>query len=164
MRSFKGVSSFVLQFCCSMNLIAATRAEGGLVSLSITIDLLKRVFTWFDYSQMISNYWSSSVAASSAWRGPRRSWTCTMLAEQMFQTGSPAGMLSQVSSRSFLTGGDSIILDIWNLRKNSCRNYLPLPGYDKHGRQVILMRPGKMDPTQTNLEEALSVRPVPTPL
>ena len=30
-RSFKGVSSFVLQFCCSMNLIAATRAEGGLV-------------------------------------------------------------------------------------------------------------------------------------
>ena len=36
---------FCLQFCCSMNLIAATRAEGGLVSLSITIDLLKRVFT-----------------------------------------------------------------------------------------------------------------------
>ena len=30
-KSFKGVSSFVLQFCCSMNLIAATRAEGGLV-------------------------------------------------------------------------------------------------------------------------------------
>ena len=38
-----------------------------------------------------------------------------MPAEQMFQTGSPAGMLSQVSSRSFLTGGDSIIHDIWNL-------------------------------------------------
>jgi len=35
-------------------------------------------------------------------------------------------------------------------------NYLPLPGYDKHGHQVILMRPGKMDPTQTNLEEALT--------
>ena len=32
-KSFKGVSSFVLQFCCSMNLIAATRAEGGLVRL-----------------------------------------------------------------------------------------------------------------------------------
>ena len=35
-KSFKGVSrifqwSFVLPFCCSMNLIAATRAEGGLV-------------------------------------------------------------------------------------------------------------------------------------
>ena len=30
-KSFKGVASFVLQFCCSMNLIAATRAEGGLV-------------------------------------------------------------------------------------------------------------------------------------
>ena len=37
-KSLKGVSrifqkSFVLQFCCSMNLIAATRAEGGLVLL-----------------------------------------------------------------------------------------------------------------------------------
>ena len=32
-ESFKGVSSFVLQVFCSMNLIAATRAEGGLVSL-----------------------------------------------------------------------------------------------------------------------------------
>jgi len=32
-------------------------------------------------------------------------------------------------------------------------NYLPLPGYDKHGRQVILMRTGKIDPTQTNIEE-----------
>ena len=36
-KSFKGVSrifqwSFVLQFCCCMNLIAATRAEGGLVN------------------------------------------------------------------------------------------------------------------------------------
>ena len=36
-KSFKGVSrmfqwSFVLQFCSCMNLIAATRAEGGLVS------------------------------------------------------------------------------------------------------------------------------------
>ena len=30
-QSFKGVSGFVLQFCCSMNLIAATLAEGGLV-------------------------------------------------------------------------------------------------------------------------------------
>ena len=155
--------SFFLQFCSWMNLIAATRAEGGLVSLSIKIDLL-RVFTWFDYSQMISNYWSSSVVVSSAWRGQKKSLTCTMPAEQMFQTGSPAGMLSQVSSRSSLAGGGSIILDIWNLRKNSCRNYLPLPGYDKHGRQVILMRPGKIDPTQTNLEEALTVSPVPTPL
>ena len=37
MKNFKGVSrifqwSFALQFCHSMNLIAATRAEGGLVS------------------------------------------------------------------------------------------------------------------------------------
>ena len=32
-KSSKGVSSFVLQFFCSMNLIAAIRAEGGLVSL-----------------------------------------------------------------------------------------------------------------------------------
>ena len=30
-KSSKGVSSFALKFCCSMNLIAATRAEGGLV-------------------------------------------------------------------------------------------------------------------------------------
>ena len=31
-KIFKGVSrSFVLQFFCSINLIAATRAEGGLV-------------------------------------------------------------------------------------------------------------------------------------
>ena len=34
-KSFKGVSSFILQFCCSMNLIAATRAEGGLVCLQV---------------------------------------------------------------------------------------------------------------------------------
>ena len=33
MKSFLGDSSFVLKLCCSMNLIAATRAEGGLVSL-----------------------------------------------------------------------------------------------------------------------------------
>merc|ERR1712013_330536 len=32
-------------------------------------------------------------------------------------------------------------------------DYLPLPGYDKHGRQVILMRPGKLDPTQPNILE-----------
>ena len=31
-KSFKGVSSFVLQFCCRMNLISATRAKGGLVN------------------------------------------------------------------------------------------------------------------------------------
>ena len=39
-KSFKGVSrifqwSFVLQFYCSMNLIAATRAEGGLVIVTL---------------------------------------------------------------------------------------------------------------------------------
>ena len=36
-QSFKGVSGFVLQFCCSMNLIAATQAEGGLVSPSARV-------------------------------------------------------------------------------------------------------------------------------
>jgi len=35
-------------------------------------------------------------------------------------------------------------------------NYLPLPGYDKHGRQVILMRTGRIDPSQTNLEEIMT--------
>ena len=35
-KIFKGVSrSFVLQFFCSINLIAATRAEGGLVSIKV---------------------------------------------------------------------------------------------------------------------------------
>eukprot|EP00090_Calanus_glacialis_P029305 TRINITY_DN47040_c0_g1_i1.p1 TRINITY_DN47040_c0_g1~~TRINITY_DN47040_c0_g1_i1.p1 ORF type:complete len:319 (+),score=84.77 TRINITY_DN47040_c0_g1_i1:28-957(+) len=34
-------------------------------------------------------------------------------------------------------------------------NYLPLPGYDKHGRQVILMRTGQIVPSQTNIEEVL---------
>ena len=34
-KSFKGVSSFVLQFCSCMNLIAATRAERGLVYINI---------------------------------------------------------------------------------------------------------------------------------
>ena len=40
--SFKGIlrvfqGSFVLQFCCCMNIIAATRAEGGLRSKGIKI-------------------------------------------------------------------------------------------------------------------------------
>ena len=44
-KSFKGVSrnfqrSFVLPFCCSMNLIAATRAEGGLVIFGSNTDIL----------------------------------------------------------------------------------------------------------------------------
>jgi len=33
------------------------------------------------------------------------------------------------------------------------RHFLPLPGYDCHGRQVILLRPGKLDPSKTSLEE-----------
>lgn len=36
-------------------------------------------------------------------------------------------------------------------------NFLPLPGYDKHGRQVILVRPGQIDPAQTNLEKMFKV-------
>ena len=35
--------------------------------------------------------------------------------------------------------------------------YLPLPGYDKHGRQVILMRTGQLVPSKTNLEEVMKV-------
>ena len=38
-KSSKGVSSFALKFCCSMNLIAATRAEGGLVYLDFILKL-----------------------------------------------------------------------------------------------------------------------------
>jgi len=33
------------------------------------------------------------------------------------------------------------------------RHFLPLPGYDCHGRQVILLRTGKLDPSKTALEE-----------
>jgi len=35
--------------------------------------------------------------------------------------------------------------------------YLPLPGYDKQGRFVILMRPGKQDPTFMKIEEGFKV-------
>merc|ERR1711892_306266 len=34
-------------------------------------------------------------------------------------------------------------------------NFLPLPGYDKHGRQVILMRTGQIVPAKTNIEELM---------
>jgi len=34
-------------------------------------------------------------------------------------------------------------------------NYLPLPGYDKHGRQVILMRTGQIVPAKANIEELM---------
>lgn len=35
--------------------------------------------------------------------------------------------------------------------------FLPLPGFDKHGRQVILLRSGQIVPAKTNIEEWLTV-------
>jgi len=35
--------------------------------------------------------------------------------------------------------------------------YLPLPGYDKHGRHCVLMRPGKQDPATQKLEAGFKV-------
>jgi len=55
----------------------------------------------------MDNFLSSSVAVSLALREPKRSLIFTMPAEWMFQTGSPTGMLSPVSSRSFLAWGSS---------------------------------------------------------
>ncbi len=37
------------------------------------------------------------------------------------------------------------------------RVYLPLPGYDKHGRHCVLMRPGKQDPATQKLEAGFKV-------
>ena len=38
--------------------------------------------------------------------------------------------------------------------------FLPLPGFDKHGRQVILLRSGQIVPAKTNIEEWLTVSKV----
>ena len=37
------------------------------------------------------------------------------------------------------------------------RTYLPLKGFDKHGRFAVLMRPGTIDPNQVKMEESFKV-------